>query len=309
MRAERRVRSGGILLVDKPGGMTSHDVVAAIRKHVRPLRVGHTGTLDPLADGLLILCVGEATKIAGFVEAQHKLYRAVALLGVETDTQDVTGKIVAQTPVENITGDRVREAARSFVGTIEQTPPAYSAVKVGGVSAHKLARRGKSVRLEPRRIEIRRLEIERVDLPRVQFSVECSKGTYVRTLASDMGKSLGVGGCLESLRRLAVGRFEVADAKPLAELSSKEMIMQALLPASEALTHMPALRCSEEQAAQLAHGVALTVGEQIELSEQVGPWAQALGPEGGLLAVGRLVRNGDKVLFHPKRVLINGKGR
>lgn len=309
MNVERRVRSGGILLVDKPGGMTSHDVVAAIRGHVRPLRVGHTGTLDPLADGLLILCVGEATKIAGFIEAQYKLYRAVALLGVQTDTQDVTGKTVAQTPVEQITEHRIREAARSFVGTIEQTPPAFSAVKVGGISAHKLARRGKNVRLEPRPVEIRRLEVERVDLPRVWFSVECSKGTYVRTLSSDLGKSLGVGGCLESLRRLAVGRFEVAAAKPLAELNTKEIIMQALLSASEALTHMPALRCSEEQAAQLAHGVALTVGEQIKPSEREGSWAQALGPEGRLLAVGRLVRTGDEVLFHPKRVLINGKGR
>lgn len=309
MSADRRLRSGGILLVDKPGGMTSHDVVAAIRKHVRPLRVGHTGTLDPLADGLLILCVGEATKIAGFIEAQYKLYRAVALLGIQTDTQDVTGNIVAQTPVEDITEDRVREAARSFVGTIEQTPPAFSAVKVGGVSAHKLARRGKSVRLEPRLVEIRRFEVERVDLPRVWFSVECSKGTYVRTLSSDLGKSLGVGGCLESLRRLAVGHLEVADAKPLAELNTKEIILKALLPASEALPHMPALRCNEEQAARLAHGMALAVGEQMESSERKGSWAQALGPEGRLLAVGRLVHSGDTVLFQPKRVLINGKGQ
>ena len=304
---EARLGSGGLLRVDKPSGMTSHDVVAAVRKLVRPLRVGHTGTLDPLAGGLLILCVGEATKVARFIEAGRKLYRATALLGTRTDTQDVTGAITAQVPVEGITAGRVREAARAFVGKISQIPPAFSAVKVGGVRAYKLARRKENVRLKPRTVEIMRLEIERVRLPRVQFLLECSKGVYVRTLCSDLGEALGVGGCMESLRRLAVGRFTVAGARPLAELDTTEKIMEALLPAADALAHMPAVTCSPEQAERLSHGMALTLGREPALPEKEGSWAQALGPGGELLAVGRLSRDGASVVFHPKKVLAAGR--
>jgi tRNA pseudouridine55 synthase len=302
-------RTGGLLLVDKPNGMTSHDVVVAIRRYVRPHRVGHTGTLDPLASGLLILCVGEATKIAGFVEAQYKLYHAVALLGVKTDTQDVTGKRLSQTPIDNIAEDRIREAARLFVGVMEQRPPAFSAIKVGGVPAYKLARRRKNVQIRPRQIDIRRFEVERVRLPRVELSIECSKGTYVRTLCNDLGAALGVGGCLESLRRLAVGRFKVADARPLAELGTRESIMQALLRTSDALSHMPAVTCTMEQAKQLAQGMKLAVSDQIRPLQVEDSWARALGPDGELIAMGTLSRNGDTLVFHPRRVLASSQGR
>jgi tRNA pseudouridine55 synthase len=301
-------RTGGLLLVDKPTGMTSHDVVAAIRKLVRPLRVGHTGTLDPIASGLLVLCVGDATKFAGFIEARYKLYRAVALLGTKTDTQDIAGKVIVQVPVEGITGDRIRDAARSFVGMIEQTPPAFSAVKVGGVRAYKLARRQQSVQLKPRSVEVRRFEIERVRLPRVDFTVECSKGTYVRTLCNDLGGLLGVGGCMESLRRLAVGRFDVADARPLAELETRESVTEALAPVSQALSHLPAVECTTEQARRLSHGMAVPIGDDADFSGTEGSWAQALGPGGELLAVGKCSRDGETVLFHPKRVLANNGG-
>ncbi len=297
------VRTGGLLLVDKPTGMTSHDVVAAIRKFIRPFKVGHTGTLDPLASGLLILCVGGATKIAGFIESDDKLYNATLLLGTQTDTQDVEGEVITQKPVESLSAERVREAVRSFVGKIRQTPPAYSAVKVGGVRAYKLARRREEVRLKPRTVEIKRLEIERVRAPRVEFLVECSKGTYVRALCSDLGDALAVGGCLESLRRLAIGRFSVADAAPLAKLDTREKILKALVPASEALKHMPAVQCSPDQMEKLSHGMALTIGGDMELARHKGLWAQALGPDGELLAVGKLTPEGDAVLFHPKKVL------
>jgi len=293
---------GGLLLVDKPVGVTSHDVVAAVRKLIRPLKVGHTGTLDPLASGLLILCVGEATKIAGFIESSDKLYRAGALFGVRTDTQDVEGEIIAEQSAENLSSERIRETARSFVGKIRQTPPAYSAIKVGGVRAYKRARRGEKFHIEPRTVEIKRLEIESVQPPRVSFLVECSKGTYIRALCSDLGDALGVGGCLESLRRLAIGRFEAAAATPPAGLDTREKIMEALLPSSQALSHLPAINCTADEAVSLSHGRALSVGER-EPGERVGAWAQALGPNGELLAVGKLSLEGGEMLFHPKKVL------
>ncbi len=294
----------GLLLVDKPGGMTSHDVVAAVRKLVRPLRVGHTGTLDPVATGLLVLCIGEATKIAGFIETQSKVYHAVALLGTETDTLDLTGRIIRQTSTEEISEDSIREAARSFVGEVDQVPPAFSAIKVDGVRAYALARRGENVPLKPRKVEIRRLEIEEVRLPRITFLLECSKGTYVRALCRDLGSALGVGGCMESLRRLAVGDFNISDAVPLDRLDKKEKVLEALAPTSKALPHLPVLHCTAEQAGQIAHGMQLAVGERIACSADDASWAQALGPDGGLIAVGKLSREGETVLFHPKRVLL-----
>jgi len=199
-----------------------------------------------------------------------------SFIGTQTDTQDVEGEVIAQKPVESLSAERVREAARSFVGKIRQTPPAYSAVKVDGVRAYKLARRKEEVRLKPRTVEIKRLEIERVRAPRVEFLVECSKGTYVRALFSDLGDALGVGGCLESLRRLAIGRFSVADAAPSAKLDAREKILKALVPASEALKHMPSVQCTPDQMEKLSHGMALTIGGDMELARHKGSWAQAL---------------------------------
>jgi tRNA pseudouridine55 synthase len=287
--------------------MTSHDVVAAVRKHVRPLRVGHTGTLDPLASGLLILCIGEATKLAGFIEAEDKTYCVAAVFGVQTDTQDVSGTVLSQTPVEGLTEMRIREAALKFIGSVEQRPPAFSAIKVGGVRAYARARRHEVVSLKPRRVEIRRLEIESIELPRVRFLVECSKGTYVRALCSDLGAALGVGGCMESLRRLSIGSFSVADAESLAELMSRDSILQALVPPSRALPHMPVVLCTEEQADRLAHGMTIEVTDQIGSPDISGSLAQALTHDGDLLAVGRLSGEGEAVLFRPKRVLAGGR--
>ena len=304
MDTDARTYAGGMLLVDKPSGMTSHDVVAAIRKFVRPLRVGHTGTLDPIATGLLVLCVGEATKIAGFIEAQSKVYRAVALLGTETDTLDTTGKIIRQTSTENISVDHIRKAVRPFVGKVEQVPPAFSAIKVDGVRAYALARRGKSVRLKPRTVEIRRLDIEELSLPRITFLLECSKGTYVRALCRDLGSALEVGGCMESLRRLAVGDFNINDAVPLDRLDKKEKVFETLLPTSKALPHLPVLHCTAEQAGQIRHGMQLAINERLACSADDVSWAQALGPDGDLIAVGKISREGEAVLFHPKRVLL-----
>jgi tRNA pseudouridine55 synthase len=309
MDSDSRLRTGGILLVDKPAGMTSHDVVAAVRKHVRPLRVGHTGTLDPIASGLLILCVGEATKIAGFIEAQRKRYRATLLLGLRTDTLDVSGTVTSRAPVEALSEERVDAVARTFIGTIEQIPPAFSAIKVDGVRAYARARRSEDVQLAPRKVNIERLDIERIDLPRVQFVVECSKGTYIRSLCRDLGEALGVGGSLESLRRLEIGRFSLDEAVPLAELATCESVAQALLPASKGLASMPVLACTTEEVESLRHGMTLSLREPPGDASAEGSWAQALGADGELVAVGRLSWDGDKIVFHPKRVMLSGESR
>jgi tRNA pseudouridine55 synthase len=274
-----------------------------------------------LATGLLVLCIGEATKIAGFIEAEEKQYRATALLGRATDTQDITGETIAEASLEGLTEQAVRSAANSFVGTIEQTPPAFSAIKVDGVRSYKRARNKEEVRLKARTIKIGRLEIERVELPRVEFFVECSKGTYIRTLCSDLGEMLGVGGCLEKLRRLAVGEMNVEKAAQFAALDGREKILEALIPASLGLTSLAIVRCGPESYARLANGSALDVGDSVEPpgkpsckalckdeAEAGSPgkerWAQALGPDGTLLAIGRIVVEGEKTLFRPKRVLV-----
>jgi tRNA pseudouridine55 synthase len=298
---ESRSRMGGLLLVDKPGGVTSHDVVAAVRKRIKPLKVGHTGTLDPLATGLLILCVGEATKLARFIESQHKRYIATALLGVATDTQDITGEVLARKTVEELSGTRIKEACREFTGEIRQTPPVFSAVKVNGVRSHRRARRKEEFQLDPREVTITRLEIEWIHLPRIDFVIECSKGTYIRTLCHDIGEHLGVGACMESLRRTAIKPFDIADAKLMEELDSREQIIRALVPASEGVPHMVPLKCDWEQIRKLSHGMEVQFKDLRVVGTE--PWGKALGPDGELFAVGKIKQDGDKLTFRPKRVL------
>ena len=292
---------GGLLLVDKPGGVTSHDVVAAVRKRIKPLKVGHTGTLDPLATGLLVLCVGEATKLARFVEARSKRYRATALLGVTTDTQDITGDVIDKKDVGELSKESIEKIFENFVGEIKQTPPAFSAVKVDGVRSYKRARRKEEFQLEPRNVKIERLEIECVHLPRIDFLVECSKGTYIRALCHDIGEQLGVGACMESLRRISVDPFDIADAKLIEDLDSREQIFQALIPLTDALPKMSPVRCDWEQIRKLSHGIAVELTGRARPGAEI--WAKALGPDGELFAIGKLKQDGDKLVFHPKRVL------
>lgn len=300
--SDSRFRMGGLLLVDKPGGVTSHDVVAAVRKHVRPLKVGHTGTLDPLATGLLVLCIGEATKIAGHLQPLFKTYQTTALLGVTTDTQDITGEVVAENDVGELSEESIEGIYRNFVGDIQQTPPVFSAIKVDGVRSYKRARRKEEFQLEPRDIRILRLEIEWVHLPRVDFLIECSKGAYIRTLCHDIGAYLGVGACMESLRRIGVGQFDIVNAKLLEDLDSREKIFQALVPMLDGLPHMLPLKCDWEQIGKLSHGMAVeTKGWMRPGAAET--WAKALGPDGKLFAIGKVEQDGDKLVFRPKRVL------
>lgn len=252
-----------VVPVDKPEGPTSHDVVARARRALNTRRVGHTGTLDPFASGLLLLCVGRATRLAEYLTGLDKTYEAEALLGVETDTLDREGTVVAEHEGwEELDEADIRRALEGLTGTIEQVPPQYSAKKVGGEAMHRKARRGEAVELAPVPVTVHALELVAMELPRVRFTVRCSSGTYVRALARDLGRALGVGAHLTALRRTAVGRFSVADAVSLEGLEDPDAAARARLTPMEAMARVgdvPRVDVDEEQARRLGHGQRVRV--------------------------------------------------
>ena len=245
----------GILLIDKPPGMTSHDVVRRVRRLLRTRRVGHTGTLDPLATGVLPIAVGEATRIVQFLMEGDKTYRAILKLGEITTTQDAEGEVLERRPVEGITAETAIAAARSFEGVIRQLPPMYSALKKDGVPRYSLARQGIEVERETRAVRIDRLQILDVDLPLITLEVDCSKGTYVRTLCHDLGLVLGTGAHLLALRRTRSGSFTEADCVTLEQLETDGTATPPLLSVDEALRGMPALEVDAEATRRLADGI------------------------------------------------------
>lgn len=245
----------GILLIDKPQGMTSHDVVRRVRRLLRTRRVGHTGTLDPLATGVLPVAVGEATRIVQFLMEGDKTYRAVLKLGETTTTQDAEGEVLECRPVAGVTAEAVAAASRSFEGVIRQLPPMYSALKKDGVPLYRLARQGIEVERESREVRIDRLQILDVDLPLITLEVDCSKGTYVRTLCHDLGLALGTGAHLVALRRTRSGSFTEADCVILEELETDGTAAPPLLSVDEALRGMPALEVDAEATRRLADGI------------------------------------------------------
>ena len=207
----------GILLIDKPSGWTSSDVVAKLRGILRERRIGHSGTLDPMATGLLVVFVGRATRAVEFAESQEKRYRAGLRLGLETDTQDITGRPIGGEKRE-ISTEELENVLASFRGEIEQIPPMYSAIKVKGQKLYEIARRGGEVERRPRRITIHELKVAGRDGEDYLLDIRCSKGTYVRTLCHDIGRALGCGGCMSSLRRTQAGEFRLEDAHTLDEV-------------------------------------------------------------------------------------------
>ena len=217
----------GIINVYKEKGFTSFDVVAKLRGILKTKKIGHTGTLDPDAEGVLPVCIGRATKVCDILTDKDKVYEAVMLLGVETDTQDTSGEVLKELPVE-VSEEAIKEAILSFVGVYAQVPPMYSALKVNGKKLYELAREGKTVERKARNVQIFSIEILEMDLPRVRMSVHCSKGTYIRTLCHDVGQKLGCGGCMDKLLRTKVGVFELADTLKLAEIDAlaKESLVE-----------------------------------------------------------------------------------
>ena len=203
----------GILNIYKEKGYTSHDVVAKLRGILKTKKIGHTGTLDPDAQGVLPVCVGRATKLCDMLTDKDKAYETVMLLGKTTDTQDITGSVLSESELgEDITAEKVTEVINSFVGEYMQVPPMYSALKVNGKKLYELARSGIEVERKARKVYIHSIEIKDISLPRVTMTVNCSKGTYIRTLCHDIGETLGAGGCMEELLRIKSGQFEINDS-------------------------------------------------------------------------------------------------
>lgn len=246
--------------VYKPKGPTSHDVVARIRRASGVKRVGHAGTLDPLAEGVLLIAVGQATRVLEYLTSLDKGYLAEVTFGVETNTYDAEGQVVATRPTDGLTRERIVAALGAFRGEIEQRPPAYSAISVGGRRLYDLARHGKPVDAPLRRVTISRLELVEWSSPVARLCVACSKGTYIRSLAHDLGQALGTGAYLSVLARLRVGGFLAHNAVPLSELEDRLRSgrwQDVALPPDAALSHLPRIELSAADGACLARGMAI----------------------------------------------------
>ena len=278
-------------------------MVARLRRASGVRRIGHAGTLDPLATGVLVVAVGQATRVIEYLADVDKAYRADVRLGVETETYDAEGAVVAERATDHVGREDVETALAPFRGRIEQRPPAYSAVSVGGQRLHDLARRGKAVEAPLREVEITRLELERWEPPVATLLVECSKGTYIRSLAHDLGEVLKVGAHLSGLVRLRVGRFTLEKAVPLAELEERlrgGTWREVAVAPDAAVDHLPELRVDAAAAGRLANGSTLDAGPaRDDESESL---VRVYGPEGRFLAIGRRQIGGERVVLRPEKV-------
>lgn len=285
----------GVLPLDKPVGPTSHDMVARVRRGLGTRRVGHTGTLDPFASGLLLLCLGPATRLAEYLTALPKRYAAVMRLGSGTDTDDATGQeIRASEAWRELSEPAIRAAFETQVGEILQVPPQYSAKKVAGERMYAAARRGEAIEAEPVRVTIMAIRVLRLDLPDVEFEVDCSSGTYIRAIARDVGEALGVGGHLSELRRTRVGRFDVGEALPSDLLDDHQAARERLVSPAAAVAHLPSRRLDERELTAIGHGQAVAAGGGLPMGGSVA----LLDPAGELAAIAE--RQGD--VLRPRKV-------
>jgi tRNA pseudouridine55 synthase len=290
----------GILLIDKPHGMTSNQVLQRVKRIMQACKAGHTGSLDPIATGLLPLCFGEATKVSQFMLDADKQYWVRIKLGEETTTYDVEGEVVAEAPV-NVDRRQIEKALKSFTGKISQLPPMYSAVKQGGQALYKLAREGKEVERKPREVTVYRIDLLDFDGEFVELEILCSKGTYVRTIAHDLGKMLGCGGHVVELRRLGVGDFKIDEAVPLEEiedLQSPAEGEQYLLPVDEALLGLPDVTLTSLATHYLLQGQPVTArhGQEPGL-------VRLYNEENAFLGMGEVLDDGRVA---PKRLMCVG---
>ncbi|WP_432049722.1 tRNA pseudouridine(55) synthase TruB [Verrucosispora sp. NA02020] len=273
----------GLIVVDKPGGMTSHDVVARIRRFARTRRVGHGGTLDPMATGVLVIGVNRATRLLTYVIGADKSYTATVRLGQSTVTDDAEGDVIATTPAGTVTDEAIHAALADLTGEIDQVPSAVSAIKIDGQRAYKRVRSGESVDLPARRVTVSRLDVlairrEQPDVVDVDVDVSCTTGTYIRAIARDAGLALGVGGHLTALRRTAVGGFTLAEAATLDELEQRAPEVVGVPLAAAADRFFPRRDADADEAKVLSHGGPL---EPVGLA---GPYA-VFDPAGGLIAI------------------------
>jgi tRNA pseudouridine55 synthase len=290
----------GILNINKPAGRTSRAVVDLVERIARPARAGHAGTLDPLASGVLVICVGRATRLIEYVQRMPKSYRATFLLGRCSDTDDVEGEVAEIADAPRPTREQLDAAVTRFQGTIQQRPPSYSALKVSGRRAYELARAGQSVTLAPRSVTIHRIEVERYEYPELQLEIECGSGTYVRALGRDLAAAVGTGAVMSALERSAVGGFSIGDAVTLDELTA-DTLPRWLQPAIVAVADLPRLELDESELAEIRHGRTIAppagatigaVGSQAAQAVSTAEWA-AVDSSGQLVAIVQEKRAGQ----------------
>lgn len=280
----------GIIVIDKPPDMTSAQVVARVKRIAKAKKAGHTGTLDPFATGVLVCCINNATRLAQFLSYGQKRYEGVMRLGIRTDTQDFTGRVVSRESHLTLTDQDVHQAFRWFLGVKHQNPPAYSALKHKGVPLYRLARQGTFVQKPPRRISIYGLEVLDVSLPEVRFDVCCSGGTYIRTMCADIGEALGCGAHLKALCRTETGQFSLKEAMPLKaleRLSTTGELSNHVIPMNVALRGMPHISASEELVQKIQLGRPVTERDVAPVAEEAWPWIKVTDTGGNLVAVMR----------------------
>jgi tRNA pseudouridine55 synthase len=296
----------GIIIINKEADYTSFDVVAKLRGICGQRKIGHTGTLDPQAVGVLPVCLGNATKLCDMLTDKDKEYVAELLLGVETDTQDTTGKVLSERLVsaELYTAEHIKNAVMSFLGDYDQIPPMYSALKVNGKKLYELAREGREIERAARRVQIKEIEITDINLPVVKMRVVCSKGTYIRTLCADIGEKLGCGGTMKSLVRTRVERFKIEDALTLSQvqvLKDSGELESAVMPVDSVFSEYRKLHVKEEWKKLTDNGNAFFPGQTVEnITYAPGEWVRVYG-EGGSF-VGIYAYNAEKEWYKPVKM-------
>jgi tRNA pseudouridine55 synthase len=300
--------NGGILVVDKPEGPTSHDIVRAVRRWLGTPRVGHAGTLDPLATGVLVLCTGRATRLARYLSASQKTYRARVRLGLDTDTLDRAGRAVGPERAVDADLRQVHDALAGLARRKVQVPPSYSAKHLGGTRAYRLARAGAAAEPPPVEVDVGPFREVALEGAEVTFEVTCSAGTYVRALARDLGRALGCGAHLTALRRTRSGEFTLEAARPLEqlrELASAGRLATSLIPPGRLHLGMGAVRARPDALAAVAHGRPLVSGDWEGPEPPAGAPCRVLGPSGELLAVAEATGGGGRL--QPRVVLVRAE--
>ncbi len=249
-------KTNGIIVINKPQDWTSHDCVAVMRRATGIKRIGHTGTLDPMATGVLPICIGTATRIMEYMDLDWKTYRATLKLGIETDTEDIWGEVISEKSTEGISKEQIVQVVNSFIGEIEQIPPKYSALKVNGKKLYEYARAGQEVKIKSRKITVKEIIINDISGDNVDLTITCSKGTYIRTICSDIGKKLGCGATMSSLVRTASGIFKLKDAIEIEDIKkmSKEEILDRLIDTDVPLVHFGKINLDAKKAKDFVNG-------------------------------------------------------
>ncbi len=292
----------GIILINKPSGMTSHDVVDYVRGKTGIKKIGHTGTLDPNATGLLIFCVGKATRLSEFFISMDKTYEGKMRLGIVSDSYDIDGNIVAENQIPaNITEEDIKRYCSEFIGKIEQIPPMVSAIKIGGKRLYKMAREGLSIERQPRKVKVDEFTILKVDLPYIWIRISCSRGTYVRTLCHDLGQKIGCGAILVELTRLRIGNFNLNNAISLESITSKEDLAKHIISIAEALD-LPYVIVSKHGENIFRNGGKILKDEIKQLQDGTNELVKVLNEEGEFLGLATIQRTAAGPYIVPRRV-------